>query len=352
MFFWTLFDEPSQQQQIAALRAQTEQEDFWQDQENSRKVLKTQKALQDRLDSFHRLRDDTQTLDELIELLGDEPDEEYLQEAQQDLAALKKKYDDLSVQTLLSGEYDMLGAIISIHPGAGGTESQDWASMLERMYVRFAQRKDFKLTVLERQNGDTAGIKSVTMSVEGVYAYGYLKSEKGVHRLVRISPYDAAKRRHTSFASVDVIPMIEQDTTIEISPEDLRIDTYRSGGAGGQHVNKTESAVRITHLPTGIVVSCQNERSQRQNKETAMRILYGKLMEIMQEEQKEKLSDIQGDYSQIAFGSQIRSYVLHPYTLVKDHRSKVEVGNAEKVLDGEIDAFIQGYLRMKLNEQA
>lgn len=352
MFFWTLFDEAKQQEQLSALRAQTEREDFWQDQENSRKVLKEQKAIEDQLASFALLRKNSISLAELIELLEEELDEDYLAEANDDLRNLKKQYDELSTQTLLSGEYDDLGAIVSIHPGAGGTESQDWASMLERMYVRFAQRKNYKLTVLDHQSGDTAGIKSVTMSIEGRNAYGYLKSEKGVHRLVRISPYDSAKRRHTSFASVDVIPMIEEDNTIEISPEDLRIDTYRSGGAGGQHVNKTESAVRITHIPTGVVVACQNERSQRQNKETAMRILTGKLLEILHEEHKEKLSDIQGDYSQIAFGSQIRSYVLHPYTLVKDHRNKVEVGNAEKVLDGEIDEFIQGYLRMQFEQES
>ncbi len=249
------------------------------------------------------------------------------------------------METLLSGKYDSKNAILTLHAGAGGTEAQDWVSMLLRMYTRWAEDKGYKVTVLDMLAGDEAGIKSVTILVEGPNAYGYLKSEKGVHRLVRISPFDAAGRRHTSFASADVMPEIDDDVEIEIKPEDLKIDTFRSSGAGGQHVNKTESAIRITHIPTGIVVSCQNERSQQSNRNTAMKILKAKLFEIHQEEQQKELDKIRGVQKEIGWGSQIRSYIFHPYSLVKDHRTNVEIGDVQAVMDGKIDEFINSYLK-------
>lgn len=249
------------------------------------------------------------------------------------------------METLLSGKYDSKNAILTLHAGAGGTEAQDWVSMLLRMYTRWAEDKGYKVTVLDMLAGDEAGIKSVTILVEGPNAYGYLKSEKGVHRLVRISPFDAAGRRHTSFASADVMPEIDDDVEIEIKPEDLKIDTFRSSGAGGQHVNKTESAIRITHIPTGIVVSCQNERSQQSNRNTAMKILKAKLFEIHQEEQQKELDKIRGVQMEIGWGSQIRSYIFHPYSLVKDHRTNVEIGDVQAVMDGKIDEFINAYLK-------
>lgn len=249
------------------------------------------------------------------------------------------------METLLSGKYDSKNAILTLHAGAGGTEAQDWVSMLFRMYTRWAEDKGYKVTVLDMLAGDEAGIKSVTILVEGPNAYGYLKSEKGVHRLVRISPFDAAGRRHTSFASADVMPEIDDDVEIEIKPEDLKIDTFRSSGAGGQHVNKTESAIRITHIPTGIVVSCQNERSQQSNRNAAMKILKAKLFEIHQEEQQKELDKIRGVQKEIGWGSQIRSYIFHPYSLVKDHRTNVEIGDVQAVMDGKIDEFINAYLK-------
>ncbi|HEY8449964.1 MAG TPA: peptide chain release factor 2, partial [Bacillota bacterium] len=248
---------------------------------------------------------------------------------------------------LLTGEYDAEDAILSLHPGAGGTESQDWAEMLMRMYVRWAERKGFEVRVLDYLEGEEAGLKSATLSIRGRYAYGFLKAEKGVHRLVRISPFDASGRRHTSFASVDVLPDLEDDGDVEIRPEDLRIDTFRSGGAGGQHVNKTDSAVRITHLPTGIVVSCQNERSQHANREAAMKILKARLRKLKEEERERQLAELRGEQGEIAWGNQIRSYVFHPYTLVKDHRTGVEVGNVQAVMDGDIDVFIYALLEQR-----
>ncbi|MGI6005466.1 MAG: peptide chain release factor 2, partial [Christensenellales bacterium] len=266
------------------------------------------------------------------------------QELYAEVAALKEAAEAFHLETLLSGEYDANDAIISIHAGAGGTEAQDWANMLQRMYMRYCEKKGYKTTVLDLLEGDEAGIKSVSIRVQGDHAYGYLKAEKGVHRLVRISPFDSSSRRHTSFASLDVTPELEDDGAIPINTEDLRIDTYRSGGAGGQHVNKTESAIRITHLPTGIVVTCQNERSQIQNRETAMRMLRSKLAEIREREQLEKMAEIQGDLKKIEWGSQIRSYVFHPYQMVKDHRTNYETGNIDAVMDGELEPFVREYL--------
>lgn len=263
------------------------------------------------------------------------------------LKELEERVETLTLQTLLNGEYDHCPAILSFHAGAGGTEAQDWVEMLLRMYLRWAEKKGYNVKILDQLAGDEAGVKSATILIEGLNAYGFLKSEKGVHRLVRISPFDTTGRRHTSFASVDVLPELDEDIQVEIRQEDLKIDTYRAGGAGGQHVNKTDSAIRITHIPTGIVVQCQNERSQHLNKEFAMKMLRGKLFELKELEQKEKIEDLKGEYSQIAWGSQIRSYIFHPYTMVKDHRTNVEVGNIQSVMDGDIDVFIQSYLTMK-----
>lgn len=286
----------------------------------------------------------------LIEICEEENDESELEEIQDELKQFQESFEDLRIQTLLSGRYDESNAIVTIHAGAGGTESCDWAGMLYRMYSRWAEKKGFALEVLDFLEGDVAGIKAVTFEVEGENAYGYLKSEKGVHRLVRISPFNSAGKRQTSFASCDVIPDIEEDVDVEINDDDLRIDTYRAGGAGGQHINKTSSAVRITHLPTGIVVQCQNERSQHMNKDKAMQMLKAKLFILKQQEQADKVSDIRGEVKEIGFGNQIRSYVMQPYTLVKDHRTNAETGNVSAVMDGSIDLFINAYLKAEQAE--
>lgn len=280
----------------------------------------------------------------MITLLQSEEDSSLLSEIQSELNRIEKELGEFELQAMLSGENDKANAILSIHPGAGGTESQDWAEILLRMYLRWAERRGYKAEINDYQPGEVAGIKSVTVTVSGEYAYGYLRAENGVHRLVRISPFDANKRRHTSFASVFVFPELEDDIKVDIREDDLRIDTYRSSGAGGQHVNKTDSAVRITHIPTNIVVQCQNDRSQHKNKSSAMKILRSRLYELEHEKQKEKMEEIQGEKKEIGWGNQIRSYVLHPYRLVKDLRTKIEVGNADAVLDGEIDSFIEAFL--------
>ena len=277
--------------------------------------------------------------------MEEEPDQSLLDEIESILPTLKKKTEELKLLVLLSGPYDKNNCIVDIHPGAGGTESCDWASMLYRMYIRWCEKKNYKVTVLDYQDGEEAGIKSVSFLVKGLNAYGYLKNEKGVHRLVRLSPFDSNNRRHTSFASIEVTPEIEQDTTIEIDEKDLKIDVYRSTGAGGQGVNTTDSAVRITHLPTKIVVTCQNERSQIQNKEQALKVLKNKLLLKKIEEQEQELKGIKGEQSNIEFGSQIRSYVMHPYSMVKDHRTNAETSNVDKVLDGDIDLFIESNLK-------
>lgn len=337
-------DIPSMEKILKEKESNMSNEDFWQD-ENSKTVLREIKIIKGKLSKFY---DITRTLDDMsviLEMLHMEMDALELENTFNDLKQIDKQVNNFTLETLLNGKYDSDNAILSIHPGAGGTESQDWAQMLFRMFVRFAEKNDYKVKVLDELSGDVAGIKSVTLLIEGINAYGFLKSEKGVHRLVRLSPFDSNNRRHTSFASVDVMPEINNDVELEINPKDLKIDTYRSGGAGGQHVNKTDSAVRITHLPTKIVVSCQNERSQFQNKETAMKILKARLIEIMEAEQKEKLSEIQGDYGQIAWGNQIRSYVFHPYSMVKDHRTKCQTSNVSAVMDGDIFEFIDSYLK-------
>ena len=303
--------------------------------------MKELKLTKLKVDHYNAL---TEELDDILVMFELAEEGEILEGLTESINSLDKKIDSFRVETLLSGEYDSNNAIIALHPGAGGTESQDWAEMLLRMYTRWAEKKGYKVKTLDLQPGEGAGIKSATLMIEGTNAYGYLKTERGVHRLVRISPFDSSGRRHTSFASLDVMPEIDDTVEIEILPEDIRIDTYRASGAGGQHVNKTDSAVRITHLATGIVVQCQNERSQHQNKEVAMAMLKGKLVEIMEQEKMDHIDDIKGDYSQIAWGSQIRSYVFHPYNMVKDHRTNVEVGNVHGVMDGDLDNFMNAYL--------
>jgi len=303
--------------------------------------------LKTKVETYEKLLSDLEDLKVLNELGIEEQDESVIPEVKQELERLKDSYSKLKLETLLSGPYDRNNAIMTLHAGAGGTEAQDWVQMLLRMYTRWAEDHQYEVKTLDYLDGDEAGIKSVTIQVIGENAYGYLRSEKGVHRLVRISPFDASGRRHTSFASVDVMPELDEEIQVEINPEDLRIDTYRSSGAGGQHVNKTESAVRITHIPTGIVVACQNERSQIQNRETAMKMLKAKLLELKEREQKEKIEDLKGVQMDIAWGSQIRSYVFCPYTMVKDHRTNYETGDVQAVMDGDLDKFIHAYLSMK-----
>ncbi len=310
------------------------------------KELKSLQELVKEMEGLLAVREDILVL---IEMAYEENDDSMVKEIQSEIQGFETQFEELRTRTLLSGEYDGCNAIVTIHAGAGGTESCDWAGMLYRMYTRWAERKGFSIQVLDFLDGDITGIKGVTFQVNGENAYGYLKSEKGVHRLVRISPFNAAGKRQTSFASCDVVPDIEDDIDIEIAEDDLKIDTYRASGAGGQHVNKTSSAIRITHLPTGIVVQCQNERSQHHNKEKAMQMLKVKLKLLKEQEQAEKVSDIRGEVKEIGFGNQIRSYVMQPYTLVKDHRTNVETGNVSAVLDGDIDLFINAYLKETVN---
>jgi len=330
---------------IKELKAATEAEDFWNDIAAAQKASKELKALTDKLGRFDGLLKVLFDLDEILDILELENDEVAEADFLKQLDAASKKVEELRLETLLSGKYDGLNAILSLHAGAGGTEAQDWVSMLFRMYSRYLENKDYKMTVLDSLEGDEAGLKSITFLAEGENAYGYLKAEKGVHRLVRISPFDANSRRHTSFASLEVMPEIVDDGEIEIRAEDLKVDTYRSSGAGGQHVNKTESAIRITHIPTGIVVACQNERSQIQNREVAMRMLRSKLAEKKERERAEAEQSLQGVLKKIEWGSQIRSYVFCPYTMVKDHRTNYETGNINAVMDGDLDGFINEYLK-------
>ncbi|MCD1146688.1 peptide chain release factor 2 [Peptoniphilus sp. KCTC 25270] len=327
-----------------AIEEKTMETGFWDDSQAAQKVIKKQNSLKDRIDKYDNLMEKIEEANVLLELMEEEDDYSFYSTLKENIAEVEKDASVFKLETLLNGEYDDNDVILSIHAGAGGTEAQDWADMLLRMYRRYAEKKGYKVELLDLLKEDEAGIKSATLQVSGPHAYGYIKAEKGVHRLVRISPFDAAKKRHTSFASVDVYPVIDEDTDVEINNEDIKVDTYRASGAGGQHVNTTDSAVRITHIPTGIVVQCQNERSQIQNRETAMNMLKAKLIALKEEEQKEKIEDLQGNYSQIAWGSQIRSYVFHPYTLVKDHRTNEEVGDVSRVMDGDLDPFINAYL--------
>ena len=322
-----------------------EEPDFWNDAERSTRIVKEAKNLKDTVEGYHKLEEAYEEIELMIEMGNEENDPSVIPEVEQMLKEFTEKLESMRISTLLSGEYDNCNAILRLNAGAGGTESCDWCSMLYRMYCRWADSKGFSTEVLDFLDGDEAGIKSVTVQINGENAFGYLKSERGVHRLVRISPFNAAGKRQTSFVSCDVMPDIEEDLDVEINPDDLRIDTYRSSGAGGQHINKTSSAVRITHVPTGIVVQCQNERSQFQNKDKAMQMLKAKLYMLKQQENAEKISDIRGDVKEIGWGNQIRSYVLQPYTMVKDHRTGEESGNAQAVLDGNLDPFISAYLK-------
>ena len=336
-------------EELNELEAKTLEEGFWNNSNASNSVLKQIKDIKNIIKQYNDLNGQISDLIDLNELLKIEADEELEKQLISLTKSAEKNIAQFEIQTLLTGKYDKNNAIITFHPGAGGTESQDWAEMLYRMYTRWANKNGYNVKELEYLEGDEAGIKSVTALIEGENAYGYLKNENGVHRLVRISPFDAGGRRHTSFASVEILPEITDDIEIDINPADLRVDTYRASGAGGQHVNKTESAVRITHIPTGVVTSCQTERSQIQNRETAMRMLKSKLLDLKEKENKEKIEDLKGIQRDIAWGSQIRSYVFCPYTLVKDHRTNYEVGNVEAVMNGEIDGFIDAELRQICN---
>ena len=326
-----------------------EEPDFWDEPEKSQHVMRELKSLEGQVETSEQLFNQAEDIQMLIEMALEENDETMSGEIKKEIKKFEKKFEDIRISTLLSGDYDKCNAIVTLHAGAGGTDSCDWATMLYRMYSRWAEKKGFAISVLDYQDGDITGIKAITFEVNGENAYGYLQSEKGVHRLVRISPFNSAGKRQTSFVSCDVIPDIEDEIDIEINEDDLKIDTYRASGAGGQHVNKTSSAIRITHLPTGIVVQCQNERSQHFNRDKAMQMLKSKLYLLKQQEQAEKVSDIRGEVKEIGFGNQIRSYVMHPYTLVKDHRTNFENGNVTTVLDGDLDPFINAYLK-KRNE--
>ena len=338
-------DLENKERRITELDKSMEEPGFWDDPERSTKTVREAKNLKDTVDGYKHLEQQYEDIQVMIEMGYEENDPAMIPEIQEMLDEFVKELEELRTKTLLSGEYDGCNAILKLNAGAGGTEAMDWCSMLYRMYQRWADKKGFTTEVLDFLDGDEAGLKSITLHVNGENAYGYLKSEKGVHRLVRISPFNAAGKRQTSFVSCDVMPDIEEDLDVEINPDDLRIDTYRSSGAGGQHINKTSSAIRITHLPTGIVVQCQNERSQFQNKDKAMQMLKAKLYLLKQQENAEKLSDIRGDVKDINFGNQIRSYVMQPYTLVKDHRTNAENGNVNAVMDGDIDLFISAYLK-------
>lgn len=338
-------DLQNKEERIIELERTMEAPGFWDDMDKAQKYMKELKNLKDSIETYNNLKSLYDDILVLIEMGEESEDAEIAEEAKSSMDEFASKVDEVKIKTLLSGEYDKYNAILKLNAGAGGTESCDWTSMLYRMYTRWAESKGFTTQVLDFLEGEEAGIKSITVQINGENAYGYLKSERGVHRLVRISPFNAAGKRQTSFASCDVMPDIEEDLDVEINDDDIRIDTYRSSGAGGQHINKTSSAIRITHLPTGIVVQCQNERSQLQNKDKAMKMLKAKLHLLKQQEEREKKSGIRGEIKEIGWGSQIRSYVMQPYTMVKDHRTNEETGNVSSVLDGNIDQFINAYLK-------
>ena len=349
----TLFDIASLEKELHTLEKQTEEPSFWEESQNSSRILKRINELKNKTENYKKISSTFEYIEELNELVKSEiqegtNQEELELEAKEILDTtenLEKDIEKLEITTLLSGKYDNNNAILTLHPGAGGTEAQDWVEMLYRMYCRWSNSNGYEIKELDYLAGDEAGIKSVTFLVSGPYAYGYLKGEMGVHRLVRISPFDAGGRRHTSFASLEVLPEITEDVEININPDDLRVDTYRASGAGGQHINKTSSAIRITHIPTNIVVTCQSERSQIQNRETAMKMLKSKLLDLKEKENKDTIDDLKGVQMDIAWGSQIRSYVFCPYTLVKDHRTNYEVGNVQAVMDGDLNGFIDSYLK-------
>lgn len=344
------FDVENKEKELKELESKTTENDFWNDTDNSSKVLKQINSLKSKVEGFKKLNNELNNLLEMSELLQVEEDEELAKELLKSTYTLEKDIQKLEITTLLSGKYDNNNAILTIHPGAGGTEAQDWTEMLYRMYTRWANANGYEVKELDYLEGDEAGLKSVTFSVNGDYAYGYLKGEMGVHRLVRISPFDAGGRRHTSFASVEVLPEITDDIELDINPDDIKMDVYRASGAGGQHINKTSSAVRLTHIPTGIIVACQTERSQFQNRDTAMKMLKSKLLNLKEKEQKDTIDELKGIQMDIAWGSQIRSYVFCPYTLVKDHRTNYEVGNVQAVMDGDLNGFIDSYLKFNLEK--
>lgn len=333
--------------EIAKLEKQSSEESFWNDLENSQKVLQRISQLKNRVEKYDRLYRMYEDAVALVELADEAEDLSLLPEAQDEFEKVKKELESQRLLTLLTGEYDSKNAILTFHSGAGGTEAQDWVQMLYRMYAKWGEDHNYKVSMLDYLDGEEAGLKSASVLIEGENAYGYLKSEAGVHRLVRVSPFDSSGRRHTSFASIEVMPEIDDTVKIEINPDDIKMDVFRSSGAGGQHINKTSSAVRLTHIPTGIVVACQNERSQHQNREVAMKMLKSKLMEIKEREHLDKIEDIKGVQKEIGWGSQIRSYVFMPYTLVKDHRTNFEMGNINAVMDGDLDGFINAYLKME-----
>ena len=341
-----LFDIPKLEQDLKTLESKTLEDGFWNDSKKSGKVLQEIKVIKNKKDKYLKLESELSNLEEMNELLQLEDDEALVKELLKNTSNIQKEIENLEIETLLSGKYDINNAIVTIHPGAGGTESQDWAEMLYRMYTKWASKSKFQIEVLDMQEGEEAGIKKVIVLVKGLNAYGYLKCERGVHRLVRLSPFDSQNRRHTSFAAVEVIPEENDDINIEIKDSDIRVDVYRSSGAGGQGVNTTDSAVRITYLPTNTVVTCQNERSQLKNKEQAMVVLKSKLYALEEQKKLEESEEYKKGQSSINFGSQIRSYVMHPYSMVKDHRTNYETSNVSKVLDGDIDEFIESYLNM------
>ena len=344
MKWGTHFDLANKKDRVEELEKTMEEPGFWDNPDHSTAVVQECKKLKTTIERYETLCNDREDMLTLIEIGEEEGDTDIVSEVAESLEEFKQQFEELRIETLLSGEYDKNNAILTLHAGAGGTESCDWASMLCRMYQRWAEKKGFQVEMLDFLDGDEAGYKSVTLQISGLNAYGYLKSEHGVHRLVRISPFNAAGKRQTSFVSCDVMPDIEEDLDVEINDDDIRIDTYRSSGAGGQHINKTSPAIRITHFPTGIVVQCQNERSQHMNKDKAMQMLKAKLFILKQQEQIDKANGIRGESKEIGWGSQIRSYVMQPYTMVKDHRTNAEVGNVQNVLDGNIDPFINAYL--------
>jgi peptide chain release factor 2 len=346
-----LFDLPGKKTRIAALEEKMSEPTFWDDQEAAQKVIGDTNVLKSSVERMDKFQAQYEDLEVTLELAQEEKDEDLFHECDKGLDVLRDQLEKFELELLLSEPYDKNNAILELHPGAGGTESQDWASMLMRMYTRWAEKRGYKVEVLDYLPGEEAGIKSVTLLIKGHNAFGYLKAERGVHRLVRISPFDASGRRHTSFTSLDVIPEIDDSVDIDVREVDLKIDTYRATGAGGQHINTTDSAVRITHLPSGVVVTSQAERSQIKNRAAAMKVLVAKLYELERKKQEEELAALRGEHKDIAWGSQIRSYVFHPYSLVKDHRTQVEVGNVHAVMDGEIDSFIDGFLRKQIEDQ-
>ena len=347
---WCVFDIAGKAKKVEALEQESGEPDFWNDQREAQEKMRRMSDLRDEVETWQGLARRTREALDLGQMAAEEEDDSLAAELAEETEAIEDQLGKLEFQLILSGKHDRDDALLSIHAGAGGTESQDWAEMLMRMYLRWAEASDYKATIVDQTEGEEAGLKSVTLAIEGEYAYGYLKAERGVHRLVRISPFDASSRRHTSFALVEVVPDLATDVEVNINLDDLEIDVYKSGGAGGQHVQKNSTAVRIKHVPTGIVVTCQNERSQLQNKETAMRILRGRLYDLELKKQEEEQARLKGQHIEAGWGNQIRSYVLHPYKMVKDHRTDHEVGNAEAVLDGRLDDFIEAYLRYSIGQ--